>query len=373
MDPRGFPISNLEQYEDPWFYGKVKVIFFYPCFRNFDQRLDKEPQANCQYKSFRMLQRVKAINYGIEDKLLLKKPAKAKLLESLKNDTVSASPKTPPKAKPIQTLATKSRAESGSIARKSLNISLSITKSAPSSQSRRTINGKVERPTNTIKSMFQKQMEKSQTANDSISDQLAAIDLAKVPAPPKPSENVLMAGGLHKRVTRRNSISQISGDEMDSTPKSTPKNKLANRKTMFTPRVSDVFEEEKSVSPAIVPIANGTVNRSAMMDIDQAVTTKCNNGKIASNRSTVVSTPTEDINQKRWLLNSLSKRRTLYTPQAVDETSMLESRLTSQPSRISLKFDTPVVTQDLAKKPTRPTTEKTISTPYGKCDSKWPD
>lgn len=26
MDPRGYPISNLEQYENPWLYGKVKVL-----------------------------------------------------------------------------------------------------------------------------------------------------------------------------------------------------------------------------------------------------------------------------------------------------------------------------------------------------------
>lgn len=334
--------------------------------------------------------------------MMIKKPSKAKLLESLKDDVVPASPKTPTKSKPLAApkpiaplIATKpasaasNRKEVSINGRKSMNSSLSAKKPAASSQSRKTMNGNVEPPPkNTIRSMFQKQMEKSQStpaSQDSISDQLAAIDLAKVPASPKPSEKsslakvpaspkpseLKMPGSLHKRVTRRNSLSmpQANADEIEKTPVPMPSNKTPARKTMYTPRVSDVMEEEKSgPSPALAAVANKTVNQTAMMDIDKTVSQKCNNTKTAQRNTIIVETPTEGINQKQWLLNSLSKRKTLYTPQPVDETSMVESRMTPPlANRKSLRFtmnDTPG-TQDLVEKSTRPN-DKTHSTPYGK-------
>lgn len=321
------------------------------------------------------LQRVKIINFGSEDKMLTKKPTKSKILDSLKNDTIPASPKIPQSSKPMSSLTAKkstspaNNSKAVSItSRKSLSSSLTTKKPASGSQSRKTMNGNVEQPKNTIKSMFQKQMEKTQSANDSISDRMAAIDLAKVPASPKSVDMVLLPGSLHKRVTRRNSMSmsQASDNESDQTSIGTPtKNKESCRKTMFTPRVSDVMEEDKS--PAVERVTNKTVNESAMMDIDRAISNKCNNTKISQNgNSFIVDTPTDAINQKRWLLDSLSKRKTFYTPQPIDETSMLENRMTPPVNQTSLNFtmnDTPS-TQDLIKKSTRAADK----TSYGKCD-----
>lgn len=327
-------------------------------------------------------QRVKAINFGAEDKMMIKKPAKSKLLEDTKdNSMIPASPNTPFKSKSISAGTEKksvspskmsNRKDVSINSRKSLNSSLVVKKSVSGTHSRKTMNGNVEQPKNTIKSMFQKQMEKTQSANDSISDQLAAIDLAMVPASPKPSENTIMPGSLHKRVTRRNSItmSQASDADIDTTAVPTPTNKIASRKTMFTPRVSDVMEEDKlGSSPAIAPVANKTVNQTAMMDIDKTVSSTCNKDNTGSNNSIIVDAPTEGINQKRWLLDSLSKRKTLYTPQPLDETSMLEGRVTPLVNRTCLKFamnDTPS-TQDLVEKSSR-AANTSNSTPYGKSD-----
>lgn len=322
------------------------------------------------------MQRVKAINFGAEDKMMIKKPAKPKLLD---DSTIPASPKTPLKSKTIIPVAekksvspskTNNRKDVSINSRKSLSTSIAVKKSASGTQSRKTMNGNVEQPKNTIRSMFQKQMEKSQSANDSISEQLAAIDLTVMPASPKPSEKTIMPGSLHKRVTRRNSMtmSQESGDEIDHTSVPTPTNKIAGRKTMFTPRVSDVMEEDKlGPSPAIAPVANITVNETAMMDIDKTVSIQCNKDKMATDNSIIVDAPTEGINQKRWLLDSLSKRKTLYTPHPLDETAMLEGRVTPLLNRTCLKFtmnDTPS-TQDLVEKSTR-AADTTNSTPYGK-------
>lgn len=339
------------------------------------------PIINQLQIKFKMIlsQRVKTINFGGDDKMLIKKPSKSsKLLESLKSDTVPASPKTPQKSKLIQPLvatkptsAASNRKVVSTNVRKSLNSTLATKKTTSASQSRKTINGNLVQPKNTIKSMFQKQMEKSQSMHDSISEQMAAIDLAKVPASPKPSEKVLMPGSLHKRVTRRNSMtmSQASDDDSDTVP--TPTNKPSCRKTVFTPRVSDVMEEDKSASPAQASVANKTVNQTVMMDIEKTNTSnKCNGRKLTPNNSIIVEAPTVDTNQKRWLLNSLSKRKTFYTPKAVDETTMLEGRLTPQINRTCLKFtmnDTPG-TQDLVKKSIR-VADSMNTTPYGKCRS----
>lgn len=322
------------------------------------------------------LQRVKTINFGGEDKSLVKKPAKTKLLDNLKNDEVPASPKTPQKSKPINTLAatklTLPANRSNDVStnsRKSLANNSMTKKSTSGTQARKTMNGSIEQPTNTIRAMFQKQMEKSRSANDSISDQLAAIDLAKMPSPPKPSETLFMPGSLHKRVTRRNSLSQTNGDAIETTPVQTPTKKVTSRKTMFTPRVSDVMEEDKA-SQAIATNTNKTVNETAAMDIDRTVSKTHNNAESSRRNSIIVDAPTEDINQKRWLLNSLGKRKTFYTPQALDETPMLESRVTPLVNRTCLRFtmnDTPG-TQDLVKKST-PAADKTNTTPYGKCDN----
>lgn len=372
MDPRAYSISNLEQYENPWLYGKVKVFI----------SIISNEISEKQIKTVFILQRVKALNFGAEDKMMIKKPAKSKLVEMTKDDSmIPASPKTPFNSKPFMAVAEKesvspskmnNRKDVSQNSRKSLSSSLAVKKSTSGTQSRKTMNGTVEQPKNTIKSMFQKQMEKSQSANDSISDQLAAIDLTVVPPSPKPSEKTIMPGSLHKRVTRRNSMtmSQASGDEIDLTPIPTPTNKIASRKTMFTPRVSDVMEEDKlGSSPAIAPVANKTVNQTAMMDIDKTVSSKCNKDNTSSNNSIIVDAPIGGINQKRWLLDSLSKRKTLYTPQPLDETSMLDGRITPLLNRTCLKFamnDSPC-TQDLVEKSTR-AANTTNSTPYGKCE-----
>lgn len=377
MDPRAYSISNLEQYENPWLYGKVKVFISIQTLNRVSNKISNDLSKKKTRIVF-ILQRVKAINFGAEDKMMIKKPAKPKLLD---DSMIPASPKTPLKSKAIIPVAekksvspskTNNRKDVSINSRKSLISSVAVKKSATGTQSRKTMNGNVEQPKNTIKSMFQKQMEKSQSANDSISEQLAAIDLTMVPASPKPSEKTIIAGTLHKRVTRRNSMtmSQESGDEIDHTSVPTPTNKIAGRKTMFTPRVSDVMEEDKlGPSPAIASVANITVNQTAMMDIEKTASIKCNKNKTATDNSIIVDAPTEGINQKRWLLDSLSKRKTLYTPQPLDETSMLEGRVTPLLNRTCLKFtmnDTPS-TQDLVEKSTR-AADATNSTPYGKSD-----
>lgn len=289
-----------------------------------------------------------------------------KLLESLKDNVVPPSPKTPPKTKRIDPLMAKVPGLPASIvttnSRKSLGRSSITKKPATSSQSRKTMNGCVEKPKNTIESMFQKQMEKSQSSQSPISVQLAALDLTNdmnvVPNSPKPTEHILAPGSLHKRVTRRNSITLTPVGSDEKTSVVTPTIKPSSRKTMFTPRVSDVIEEDKLHSTPV----NKTVNQSALMDI-----VKCNNVKMGQNATSFSATTTEDINQKRQLLQSLGRRKTFYTPQSVDETLMVESRMTPPVNRTCLKFtldDTPG-TQDLVKKSTH-APNNTRTTSYGK-------
>lgn len=305
-------------------------------------------------------QRVKNLIFESDDKLSVRKPAKAKLLDDLQQDEIPPSPKTPQKPKSINALPSNGvRANS----RKSLNSSsVSAKRSVSASQSRKTINGHASQTKNTIKSMFQKQLEKSQSPDDSISDKLAAIDLKIATPTPTATDDILVAGSLHKRVTRRNSVSslQASDDECEQSTVATPRNKKPSRKTMFTPRISDVVEEDK-------PANNKTVNQTTSMVLDATTNGNGNDTKASEKNSIIVDTPTDGVNQKQWLLNSLAKRKTFYTPKPVDETSMLESRMTPLVNRTCMRLavlldDTPKSQSDRFV----PQLEETPKTPYGK-------
>lgn len=239
--------------------------------------------------------------------------------------------------------------------------------SIKSSQSRKSLSKKVdEKPKNTIRSMFAKQLEKSQHEQSQINgtiDQITTLHLNDgngstvtsnkesektndsvqtgengknaLATTTNQSQEILVNGSLHKRLTRRNSMTlrtptkSITTTQSDDMVPATPSSIKKRRCTMFSPSLKLSIEEEISgsndntkatttstsssslssststtstLTPAnktVLAVADKTVNKSIAMDV-------CNQSKARDIRNT--STVTQSNSKVRQLLNDdLSK------------------------------------------------------------------
>lgn len=289
----------------------------------------------------------------------------------------------------------------------------SIKSKLVSSQSRKSMSKKVdEKPTNTIRSMFAKQLEKSQLEKSQLEksqingaiDQITTLNLSdgigtsgkqsdgpidestttndngKNHSIIEPSQEILVSGSLHKRLTRRNSMtlrtptkSVTTTTQSDDIVPATPSSIKKRRCTMFTPSLKLSIEEENgssgddtttttrkttssssssfstasTLTPAnktVLTNADKTLNKSIAMDV-------CNRSK-PRNTSPSPSTVTQCNSKVRQLLNDdlskssnasssssgidgskflqpkirlpLQTRRTTFTVQPMDETKVLQ-------------------------------------------------
>lgn len=241
-----------------------------------------------------------------------------------------------------------------------------IKKTTTTIQSRKSVaNLKLveEKPKNTIRSMFQKQMEKSRILDSSqmnggildevdtvpnITNQTTDLDSEKqeLNGDNETHGICLVTGSLHKRLTRRNSITV-------QTPTKTPLKSNANaeissvlssakkrRCTMFTPSKISFDEKEEDIMGNKTnnttqdknnQDGDKTVNKTVEMEIcngpSNGVANKCNN-KVRQllNTELLVNTPRDKgpngIANSFAQPNSSVRRRTTYTPQIMDETKV---------------------------------------------------
>lgn len=248
------------------------------------------------------------------------------------------------------------------------------------------------KPKNTIQSMFAKQLEKSriensQTINGTI-EQITSLDLNDPESPPqKPTDSTvkiendeklvtstqqtgditLVTGTLHKRLTRRNSMTiptptKIAPNKPTVTVP-TPSSTKKRRCTMFTPSFKGYIDEEQDSSidgnttakpDKSVLNADKTVNKTIAMDV--CSTSKCENvsgsGLTKSNskmrqllNDALSKTPRNGLVNKLMPPNTKSARRTTFTAQAMDETkvqngiitpvSLIKRRMTINPNAIT--------------------------------------
>lgn len=223
-----------------------------------------------------------------------------------------------------------------------------------------------DKPTCTIRSMFAKQLEKSQVESSQINgtiDKITSLDINDTDLVEKSPEKVngktptkseqmsditLVTGSLHKRLTRRNSMSiptptksAPKTDAVDSPTKLT--NSIRKRRcTMFMPSFTGAIDEEQNTdiveNSTTLPdksllCTDKTVNKSMAMDVcnesKNEVATKCNS-KVRQllNNELSKSTRESGINgmDNKFVQPALrSARRTTFTAQAMDETKVQSS------------------------------------------------
>lgn len=229
-----------------------------------------------------------------------------------------------------------------------------------------------EPPKNTIRSMFAKQLEKSQTDYSQVDssqmngtiDQITSLNindaLAVEKSPGKEDDKVsnseqtgdisLVTGSLHKRLTRRNSMtistptkSTPKSDVVDSTTATAITNSMKKRRcTMFAPSFKGYIDEEQDTSidsnssaltDKTILTADKTVHRSMAMDVcneskgEAAI--KCNSKVRQLLNNELSKTPRENgkngMDSKFVLPASRLNRRTTFTAQAMDETKVQSS------------------------------------------------
>lgn len=215
------------------------------------------------------------------------------------------------------------------------------------------------KPKNTIRSMFQKQMEKSKIENSEFSqlenttfngnsmnsngrsngdDKQEEEGDAIVNSTNESvvNETILVPGSAHKRLTRRNSMSIQTPTKLSSqlNVSSTSLNSgRKQRRTLFTQTLKTSIEENDVSNEKPISIANQTTLNSQEMDVcesnDKTVATnKCNsqvrqllNAELA--KKSLTSTPNGKSNfGEVQSISSRLRRRTMYTPQPMDETDM---------------------------------------------------
>lgn len=269
---------------------------------------------------------------------------KSKILEGLKKSTTLSS----------STMDKTMNASANiSSARKTTPSSL-LTKTSATTQARKSIVRKIgdEKPKNTIRSMFQKQLEKSRTAESPQMDNEinpTVIELYNEEQSIDSISTSLVTGSLHKRLTRRNSITVQTPTK--TAPKlnanieisSVPSNVKKRRCTMFIPsKISfDEEEEEEDTTRNKTTITqdksnqdgNRTVNKTVEMEIcngpsnDEA---NKSNSKVRQLLNTELMKTSRDI-RTNGLANMFApsnvsvRRRTTYTPQHMDETKVQNS------------------------------------------------
>lgn len=247
-------------------------------------------------------------------------------------------------------------------------------------QSRKSL-GKIkfcnEKPKNTIRSLFEKQLEKSRIESSQINSSSDAeadktnnidetLDLSKSKIDEKTNDaNCLVTvGSLHKRLTRRNSITlqtptkKPNIEEESSIMSSTKK----RRCTMFTPSKPSIEEEEEGDDiqidinktivrdDGIVNDGNKTVNKLIPMEIcnfepKNKETNKCNsrvrqllNEELSKTPSNVKES-TGNSNKILPMNSSSLRRRTTYTPHAMEETKV-QNNFTGTPISLTQRRKT---------------------------------
>lgn len=281
---------------------------------------------------------------GSEDKILNRKVPKSKLLECTK---LSDSPILSNLfATPVRT---KSKIDA------TVKTTPISSQRKPISGNKRTIIKSTDKPVNTIRSMFVRQLERNHSQNGTSRDQLndktesnvneTEIDRNET----KLNLNVqLTPGKLHSRLTRRNStnatvISDKTAHEekaMDLTKIRTPNKN--HRRSLFPSAISQTTIQEENNSDT-----NNTITEAIAMEetLKSSVETKTNNDSIKTPSKTVNKLP-DGIDVKRSnsakkapITKSVLKRRTLYTPQAMDETTIASTSQTSNNRRRTLNFN----------------------------------
>lgn len=246
------------------------------------------------------------------------------------------------------------------------------TISAKPNQSRKSLCLKKtnEKPTNTIRSMFAKQVEKSRIENSqlngtlsgtlnematlNINDSLAVDEVVETPKEESTivenkDEMCLVTGTLHKRLTRRNSMlmqtptKSIPEAEKITEVSSTRSSAKKRRCTMFAPSFRDSIDEEDTKNTdAIEKDAhddkNKTNNKTLAMEIcneSNKTTTKCNSKVRELLNSELSKTPhgnglngTKVAAVKSVEPKTNLRRRTTYTPQVMEETQVQNTFIT---------------------------------------------
>lgn len=275
---------------------------------------------------------------------------KAKILEGLKKSTTFSS------SLPSNSISASPNVSS---ARKTIQSSLT-TKSTSMIQARKSLGARKlvdEKPKNTIRSMFQKQLEKSriqecsQTSDDTFDEVANAPNSSKQTTyvePEKEESNVdkesngtcLVTGSLHKRLTRRNSITvqtptkSILKSNANAEISSVLSSAKKRRCTMFTPSKVSIDENETNTTPdKNSQDGNNTVNKTIEMEIcngptNGVVSNKCNS-KVRQmlNNELLQNTP-RDKKIHTFIQPNSSHRRTTYTPLGMDETKVQNSTIT---------------------------------------------
>lgn len=326
------------------------------------------------------MQRQKCIQPDTLMKNLHRPIPKSKILESLKKTGTAPSSSQSSSSAAID--RTMNASASVTLARKAASLCVPTKPTTTSMiQARKSLGRKLavdaKQQKNTIRSMFQKQLEKSQTLessqlngdttlNNEVNTPETVDQMADVEPTQKDEQIVenatnagtsLVTGSLHKRLTRRNSMS------MQTPTKNTPLKSNANaeissvlssvkknrRCTMFTPSKCSIEEDDETDRNSL-NVINKTVNKTVEMELcnggpAKTATNKCNskvrqilNTELLQKTPTVVRKP-NGIANVFAAPNSSLRRRTTYTPQVMDETNVQ-----------SFSSSTPVVTPSMAQR-----------------------
>lgn len=226
-----------------------------------------------------------------------------------------------------------------------------------------------DKPKNTIRSMFEKQLIKSQIENSQIiettandTETMAVLenetnneiidDSTKINGTNVADETILVTGNLHKRLTRRNSItihtptkSTPTKSEMDS---SSFLNSARKRRTLFTPSIKPTIEETDQSIESIHE--NKTINNTVPMELcDESASKKCNSQVRQLLDVELKNTPINVRNSmadgKRNLLKSTLRRGTIHTPQPMEETSVRNSTITPSQRRKTINVKSAIKKQ----------------------------
>lgn len=313
---------------------------------------------------------------GAEEKILNRKIPKSKILELT---TTATAPK---HATPSTALSKLAISTPNNVSIKSTKLFSSATKG--SSEKPKTINnGSIskrlshsnleQKQKNTIRSMFIKQIEKSQNtsnvgpnANEASINETSRPILVNLTDAEKShleldgsksnTGEILVPGNMHRRLTRRNSMTIHQLDESNDfvIAETTPINNKSRRRTMFTPATNQTTIREEddanNVSNELVN-DNKTIHKTALMEesLDRTGETMCNN--LISEPKTPSRTANklpDGLNRQRsnsakkatTTLKSVLRRRTLYTPLPMEETNVQESsNLTPNMRRKTLNFN----------------------------------
>lgn len=297
---------------------------------------------------------------------LHKKIPRSKLLEQLKKQDECASAPSSPTNKTPDTAKKPPADRSSSTPRLS----------KPATAVRRSLAKTVStNPKNTIRSMFEKQLEKSRLeqslssvdecdvlqtsptqAIESISSKVEQIAISGNAA--DECTTTLAPGTAHKRLTRRNSMTIQTPTKTKTDVKPVESTALLDsrrkrRCTLFTPSLIDSIVEDDTVplqkSPESNGSVNGTVLQSQAMDVcektNKTAEIMCNNKTwqlLNADISQTTSTPASKqltldapCGSNKSTATSRLRRQTMYTPQAMDETDMLGESVATKSSTAS--------------------------------------